>query len=244
MTHDPHLPTLEQIMNGNNPFEILATPLGAMERWRAETMLIGTTGGIQSVYSAIRDDAATQAARADEAEARNALIEHLCTKVADFERRFADHEARLAAAEEKRRADEAREAEFEEEPLELPPDIAAHQELSPPSKIADGAHDTHVPGGELHTIAPKEEPSEPTANDENEPASKLPEPPTETEADAKGVPLSYGNIPTSYVHSSDRGQRDQVEFAIPEPGMTTDARRRKAKGGIVSQPTAISLNEG
>ena len=243
MTHDPRLPTLEQVMNGS-PFAIIDTPWGEMEAWRASTMATGTMGALSSVYDFVRSDSAALAARADEAEARNALIEHLCTKVADFERRFADHEARLAAAEDRRRADEAREAEFNEEPLELPPDIAAHQELSPPSKIADGAHDTHVPGGELHTIAPKEEPSEPTANDENEPASKLPEPPTETEADAKGVPLSYGNIPTSYVHSSDRGQRDQVEFAIPEPGMTTDARRRKAKGGIVSQPTAISLNEG
>jgi hypothetical protein len=223
-------------MNGNDAFTLIPTPLGEMERWRAEAMLIGTTGGIQSVYSAIRNDAATQAARADESEPRNALIEHLCTKVADFERRFADHEARLAAAEEKRRADEAREAEFEEEPQELPPDIAAHQELSPPTKIGDAHSTTHVPGGELHSVAPKDEPPETTANDE-----ELPEPPTE--ADAKGVPLSYGNIPTSYVHSSEHGQRDQVEFAIPEPGMTTDARR-KPRGRVVSQPVSVSLNEG
>jgi hypothetical protein len=105
MTHNPHLPTLEQVMNGSNPFELIETPLGKMEKWRAETLLIGSTSGIQDVYRTIRDDAASQAARADESEARNALIEHLCTKVADFERRFADHEARLAAAEDKRRAD-------------------------------------------------------------------------------------------------------------------------------------------
>src|SRR6516165_9295280 len=234
MTHDPRLATLGQVMNGN-PFVIIDTPWGEMEAWRASTMATGTMGALSSVYDLVRADSAALAARADEVEARNALIEHLCTKVADFERRFADHEARLAAAEEKRRADEAREAEFEEEPQELPPDIAAHQELSPPTKIGDAHSTTHVPGGELHSVAPKDEPPETTANDE-----ELPEPPTE--ADAKGVPLSYGNIPTSYVHSSEHGQRDQVEFAIPEPGMTTDARRRKAKGGIVSQPTAISLN--
>ena len=35
----------------------------------------------------------------------------------------------------------------------------------------------------------------------------------------------------------------QAEFALPEPGMTTDARRKAPKGGAVSQPTAISLNE-
>lgn len=53
MTHDPsRLATVEQIMNGNNPFETVDTPLGKMERWRAEAMFIGTTGGIQSVYEA------------------------------------------------------------------------------------------------------------------------------------------------------------------------------------------------
>jgi hypothetical protein len=226
MTHDPsrRLVSLEQVMNGSNPFELIETPLGKMEKWRAETLLIGSTSGIQDVYRTIRDDAAAQAARADEAEARNALIEHLCAKVAEFEQRFNDHEARLAAAEDKRRADEAREAEFEEEPLELPPDIAAHQELTPPTKIEDGAHDTHVPGGELHEVPAKEG------------ASELPEPPFETEDAAGGPPRG---VPLSYVHAA-----DQTEFAIPEPGMTnTDARRRKGKGGIVSQPTAISLNE-
>ena len=87
MAHDARLPTIEQIMNGNNPFETVSTPLGTMERWRAEAMLIGTTGGMQSVYDAIRTDAAAQAARADEAEARTALIRHVCDKIADFEKR-------------------------------------------------------------------------------------------------------------------------------------------------------------
>ena len=93
-----------------------------------------------------------------------------------------------------------------------------------------------MPGGELHSVAPKEEPPETTANDE-----ELPEPPQEPPSDARKVPLSYGNVPTSYVHGSDRGQRDQVEFAIPEPGMTTDARR-KPRGSVVQQPVSVSLN--
>ena len=63
---DASLPTLEQVMNGSNPFELIETPLGKMEKWRAETLLIGSTSGIQDVYRTIRDDAATQAARADE----------------------------------------------------------------------------------------------------------------------------------------------------------------------------------
>jgi hypothetical protein len=163
MTHDPRLPTLEQVMNGS-PFAIIDTPWGEMEAWRASTMATGTMGALSSVYDFVRSDSAALAARADEAEARNALIEHLCTKVADFERRFADHEARLAAAEDRRRADEAREAEFNEEPLELPPDIAAHQELSPPTKIEDDTT-THQPGGELHEVAAKSKEPEPLLDD-------------------------------------------------------------------------------
>jgi hypothetical protein len=231
MAHNPsrRLATLEQVINGNNPFALIPTPLGEMERWRAEAMLIGTTGGIQSVYDIVRADAASQAARADAEHAREALTEHLCNQVTELSRRFDNLEERLAAAEEQRRADQEREAEFNEEPLELPPDIAAHQELSPPTKIGDGAHDTHVPGGELHSVAPKE-PPETTANDE-----ELPEPPLETEDDAIGGPPK--SVPLSYVHA-----QDQTEFAIPEPQMTTDARR-KPRGSVVAQPISVSLNE-
>ena len=156
MTHDQRLATIEQIMNGNNPFETVSTPLGTMERWRAEAMLIGTTSGIKNVYQAIRDDATAQAARADEAEARTALIRHVCDKIADFEKRFDALEARLAEAEDRRRADETHKAAFDEEPLTLPPDILEFQTRTPPSEIGD---DTPPPGGELHAVAAKEEPS-------------------------------------------------------------------------------------
>ena len=70
--------------------------------------------------------------------------------------------------EEKRRADEQAQREFEEEPLELPPDISEYQASTPPAEIGD---DTHQPGGELHAVAPK---------------SELPEPPLETEGDEVG----------------------------------------------------------
>jgi len=108
MTHDPrlrssvaHLPTLEKIMNGNNPFELIDTPLGTMERWRAEAMLIGSTSGIQDVYRTIRDDASAAAARADEAQAQRTLIQHVLDQITEFERRFDAHVARLAEAEDK-----------------------------------------------------------------------------------------------------------------------------------------------
>ena len=188
MAHDPRLPTIEEVMTGS-PFDIIDTPLGTMERWRASTLATGTMGMFQNVYDAIRSDSAALAARADESEARNALIEHLCAKVGEFEQRFNDHEARLAAAEENRRADQAREAEFNEEPLALPPE--------PADPTAQDNTNTHEPSGDLHTLAAKEEPPEPLAEDEELP-SELPQ---------------------------------QAEFAIPEPGMTTDARKRKPKGG-------------
>jgi hypothetical protein len=154
MTHDPRLPTLEAIMNGKSPFDIIDTTIGKMERWRAEALIVGTTSGVQSVYDAIRADAAVSQARADATEARNTLIQHVCDKIADFEKRFDALEARFTAAEDKRRADEAAQRKLDEEEIELPPDLDRPQDL-PPSKIGDEAA---LPGGELHEIEAKEEP--------------------------------------------------------------------------------------
>jgi hypothetical protein len=184
MTHDPRLPTIEKIMNGSNPFELVTIPpFGAMERWRAEAMLIGTTGGIQSVYDAVRSDASAAAARADADEARTALIQHVCDKIAEFEKRFDALVARVQAAEDARRAAADAAREFEEEPLELPPDFDRPQDL-PPAPIGDA---TPPPGGELHTVAPKEDPSEP------------PEPPLEVVADPKDHDDNIGDLPEELI---------------------------------------------
>jgi hypothetical protein len=153
MTHDPHFPTLEQIMN-NNPFELVDTPWGHIEAWRASTLATGTMGALAQVYDVVKNDTANLAVRADAEEARTALIQHLCAKVGEFEQRFDALEARLAEAEDKRRADQEREAEFEEE-IELPPDF---RNEPPPSAIedADNTHQ-HEPGGELHSVRAKSE---------------------------------------------------------------------------------------
>src|SRR5262245_38984082 len=151
---------------------------------------------------------------------KHALIQHLCEKASEFEHRFDALEARLAKAEDRRRADQAREAGFNEEPLELPPDF---RNEPPPQPIED---ETQQPGGELHEVAAKEEAS----------VSEVPEPELEGD-DMRGVPMSYKSVPTSYVHGE-----DQVEFELPEPEMTTDARR-KPRGSVYPQPAAISLNE-
>jgi hypothetical protein len=161
MTHDPSLPTLDQfetITNGNNPFELVTIPpFGEIERWRAEAMLIGTTGGIQSVYDAVRADAAAQVARADATEALGTLVKHVCDKISEFERRFDAHVARLAEAEAKRRADENAAREFEEEPLSLPPGdppgadpvVAADQPTDDPPGISKDPGELPEPSLEL-----------------------------------------------------------------------------------------------
>src|SRR5262249_24651420 len=163
MTHDARLPTLEQIMNGNNPFETVDTPLGTMERWRAEAMLIGTTGGMQSVLQTIRNDAAELEQKAAAFDAKKSAVLSTVNRLLRFMSRVDPRTSRVEALEAKRKADEAVQRKLDEEEIELPPDFDRPQDL-PPSKIGD---ETHEPGGELHDLPPKGE----------EHLSELPEPP-------------------------------------------------------------------
>src|SRR5262249_52203402 len=148
-----NIPTLEEIMNGS-PYDLVDSPFATekIEAWRAQSLALGASGALASfhrLYELIRNDAADQAARADEAKAREALVAHLCDQVAAMQERI----NRLAdALEERQRADAEvarQEAErlrqLEEDPLE-----------DPPSKIRDA--EEHQPGGELHDIAAKEDP--------------------------------------------------------------------------------------
>jgi len=133
-------------------------------------------GVLENVYQIVRADAAAANARADEATAQRALIQHVCDQIAEFEKRFDAHVARLAEAEDRRRADEQAAHEFEEEPLTLPPGFNEYQALQ--AKI--GSDETHQPSGELHAIAPKEEPSSDNVGDLPEelqdPEEPVPEP--------------------------------------------------------------------
>jgi hypothetical protein len=233
MTHDPsRLATAEQIVNGNNPFEKIDTPLGTMERWRAEAMLIGTTSAAQSVLQTIRDDAAELEQKTVELDAKKSAVLNTVNKLLKFMSKVDALTSRVEAFEAKRKADEAEQREFEEEP-ELPPDLDRPQDL-PPSKIGDD--ETHTPSGELHSIAPK-------TKEEEAPSSELPEPPLESEAntresDAGKVPLSYGNVPTSYVHGEDQAGDlpEELEQGLPEPPP-------EPKGSVYPQPVSISLNK-
>jgi len=186
MTHNPRLPTLEAVMNGS-PYELVDTPFSKdkMEAWRAQSIATGVGGALAAMhqlYQLVRNDAADAAARADEAQAREALVKHLCDQVAEMQERI----NRLAdALEERQRSNEAaaqHQRRFDEEPITLPPDLSEYQTRTPPAKIGD---ETHQPGGELHAIAAKEEPSAGDPLDDNvgdlpkeleEPPDPVPEP--------------------------------------------------------------------
>src|SRR6516165_11847903 len=164
MTHDPsrRLATAEEIMNGNNPFETVDTPLGTMERWRAECMLIGTTGGMQSVLQTVRDDAAELEKKTAALDAKKSAVLSTVNRLLKFMSRVDALTSRVEALEAKRKADEAVQRKLDEEPIELPPDFDGSQDL-PAAPI--GEDETHQPGGELHSLPPKDE--------------ELPEPPLE-----------------------------------------------------------------
>jgi hypothetical protein len=242
MTHDQRLATIEQIMNGKNPFEKVSTPLGEMERWRAEAMLIGTTGGMQSVLQTIRNDAAELEKKAVALDAKKSAVLSTVNRLLRFMSRVDALTSRVEKLEAQRKADEAVQRKLDEEPIELPPDIAEYQTRTPPAPIEEGlAHkssqaeigdETHQPGGELHSITAKEE-------------EQLPEPPLETEADTREcdagkVPLSYGNVPMSYVKGAPKDATgnlpEELEQDLPEPPP-------EPRGSVYPQPVSISLNK-
>jgi hypothetical protein len=222
MTHDARIPTLEEVMNGN-PYELVETPMGKMEAWKAQGMALGVGGALASLhrlYDLVRNDAADAAARADEAQARETLVKHLCDQVAAMQERInrlADAlEARQRADAEVARQEAERRRALEEDPLEdpplplsrqEPPDIAEYQARNPPSDIVDVDAETHHPGGELHSIAPKEDPDLEVEEDDDQ--GDLP----------KELDKNVAPAPSTY-----------PSFDLPKPP-------------VVAQPVAISLNE-
>src|SRR5262249_44546102 len=144
--------------------------------------------------------AAELEARTQEMEKRKDLVQQLCDMVSDLQ----DRMNRFADALELRHRVEAdaaqRQALLDEEEIPPPPGT--------PSPAISDTHEHHNTG-DLHALEAKE-----PENDEDLP-SLPPGPEFEAQpADAgAGVPLSYGKVPTSYVHSE------------------ADARKRKPKGG-------------
>jgi hypothetical protein len=172
MTPDLRLPTLEEVMNGN-PFDIIDSPWGRIECWRASTLATGTMGALAQVYDIVRADADAAVARVEETEARKGLVQHLCDQIAGMQERINRLEDALETRHKADAERAARDQQFEEEPLALPPG-------DPPSELepaiaADLNGGSHTPSGELHDLPPKDE-------------SELPEPPLEIETDQGALP--------------------------------------------------------
>jgi hypothetical protein len=215
--------------NNQDPWEIIDTPWGEMEAWRASTMACGTMGALTQVAAIVQNDAAELEKKAVALDAKKHAVLNTVNKLLNFMSRVDALTSRVEALEAKRKTDEAVQRKLDEEPLELPPDFDRPQDL-PPSKIGDD--ETHQPGGELHSIAAKEE-------------EQLPEPPLETEADTREcnagkVPLSYGNVPMSYVKGAPKDATgnlpEELEQGLPEPPP-------EPKGSVYPQPISVSLNE-
>jgi hypothetical protein len=248
MTLDPHLPTLEEIMNGS-PFDIIDSPWGHIERWRASTLATGTMGALTQVAAIVKNDAAELEEKTAALDAKKSAVLSTVNKLLKFMSRVDQLTTRVEELEAKRKADQEEREQFEEEPLELPPDFDRSQDL-PPSKIGDD--ETHTPSGELHSIAAKTE--------EEEEPSELPEPPLETEADAGKVPLSYGNVPLSYVKGAPRDATSRDQSLLRPLDATAERRAEQAgdlpeglveeplevpepQGSVYPQPVSISLNK-
>ena len=149
----------------NDEYAIVECPWGEMEAWKARSIAKSLTQEIREFrreYAALRNDAATEAKRADEAEAQKTLIRHLRDQVTEHQRRFDAYVARQDAIEAKRSADAARQAKFDEEDIEFPPDLGK----TPPSRAT--ADDTPLPDGHLHAVTAKdpEDPEDPEIEDD------------------------------------------------------------------------------
>ena len=142
------------ILDNNNPWELIDTPWGTIEAWRASTMATGTMGALAQVATIVRSDTAELQEKTVAFDAKKASVLRTVNKLLNFMSRVDALTSRVEALEAKRKADEATQRDFEAEPLELPPDIHEYQTRTPPAEIGD---EGHVPGGELHDLPPKDE---------------------------------------------------------------------------------------
>src|SRR5262245_42446679 len=186
MTQHAHLPTLEEIMH-RNPFELVDSPWGKIEAWRASTLSTGTMGALTQVYEMVRSDAAELQEKTVAFDAKKSAVLKTVNRLLSFMSRVDALTSRVEALEEKRKADEAVQRKLDEEPIDLPPDIADYHTLSPPQKIED----TTPPGptGELHSLTPSEDP-EPSLEVEDEVGDL----PNELEEPPDPVPEPKGSV--------------------------------------------------
>jgi hypothetical protein len=126
MTTAPSRPLVHSYEPNKNPMELVDTPSGPMERWRADALLVGETSALADISKQIREDAV---ARMDAIEAREAELNARDDAISARERQHAVSVARFTDFVGKAsvlfdRLEKAR-ADQEREPIAHPPGSAA-----------------------------------------------------------------------------------------------------------------------
>jgi len=133
MTQRPLIPE-----NTQDPWQIIDTPWGEMEAWRASTLATGTMGALAQVAAIVRNDAAELEKKTVAFDAKKASVLRTVNKLLNFMSRVDALTSRVEALEAQRKAEMAAQRKLDEEAIELPPDLDRPQDL-PPAKIGDNA---------------------------------------------------------------------------------------------------------
>ena len=185
MTSAPSHPRTHSY-EGADPYEIIESKWGKVERWRADALATGELSALTALTEQVRSDAAGSAARLDareaslnaRADAINARELQHAVNVTQFVD-FVGKASVLFDKLNKLRADAA------EEPLATPPGTA-----SDPSKLPEPSQELEgdaIPG--TSPGEPSEDPDDPaTAEDQTEfPTGELPQPPEVQQPIAAGL---------------------------------------------------------
>jgi hypothetical protein len=87
-----------------NPFDIIDTHFGPMERYRALGIYTSNIAALKDVYAVVRADSAAAQARSEQDANREELIRSLCAQIGALEQRIDGLTARLDQQEQERLA--------------------------------------------------------------------------------------------------------------------------------------------